>query len=90
MRRITGAEATIRCCIPFDPRLVHSDYYQSKLALEWREWMTRRFTADYFADRTFYQVQVGGQPGDSVPSFRTDRISAVAGREGVPSNRQHL
>ena len=37
-----------------------SDYYQSKLALEWREWMTRRFTAEYFYDRTFYQVQVRG------------------------------
>jgi hypothetical protein len=35
------------------------DYYQSKLSLEWREWMTTRLTAEYFADRTFYQVQVG-------------------------------
>jgi ABC-type uncharacterized transport system fused permease/ATPase subunit len=35
------------------------DYYQSKLSLEWREWMTTRLTAEYFAERTFYQVQAG-------------------------------
>ena len=35
-----------------------SDYYQSKLALEWRQWLTERLTAEYFYDRTFYQVQV--------------------------------
>ena len=29
---------------------------QSKLALEWREWMTARLTEQYFEDRTFYQV----------------------------------
>lgn len=32
---------------------------QSKLALEWREWLTERLTSDYFADRSFYQVQAG-------------------------------
>jgi ABC-type uncharacterized transport system fused permease/ATPase subunit len=32
---------------------------QSKLALEWREWLTRRLTDDYFRDRSFYQVQAG-------------------------------
>ncbi|PSC71984.1 ABC transporter D family member chloroplastic [Micractinium conductrix] len=41
------------------PVYVLRDYYQSKLALEWRQWMTERFTADYFYDRTFYQVQAG-------------------------------
>ncbi|KAI3431377.1 hypothetical protein D9Q98_004431 [Chlorella vulgaris] len=41
------------------PVFVMRDYYQSKLALEWREWMTRRLTAEYFYDRTFYQVQAG-------------------------------
>ena len=29
------------------------------LALEWREWMTRRVTSDYLANRAFYQVQAG-------------------------------
>ncbi len=42
---------------PPAPTPARSDYYQSKLALEWRQWMTERFTADYFHDRTFYQVQ---------------------------------
>ena len=32
---------------------------QSKLALEWREWLTVRLTTEYFADRSFYQVQAG-------------------------------
>ena len=32
---------------------------QSKLALEWREWLTRRLTDDYFRDRSFYQIQAG-------------------------------
>ena len=29
------------------------------LALEWREWMTRRVTSEYLANRAFYQVQAG-------------------------------
>jgi ABC-type uncharacterized transport system fused permease/ATPase subunit len=33
---------------------------QSKLALEWRQWMTERLTLEYFEDRTFYRVQAGG------------------------------
>lgn len=32
---------------------------QSRLALEWREWLTERLTDEYFADRSFYQVQAG-------------------------------
>jgi len=35
------------------------DYFQSSLALEWRSWLTRRITADYFSDRAFYQIQAG-------------------------------
>lgn len=35
------------------------DYYQSRLALEWREWMTEHFTNLYLQNRTFYQVQAG-------------------------------
>eukprot|EP00887_Chlorella_sp_A99_P002377 scaffold10.g2377.t1 len=30
----------------------------SRLSLEWRQWMTTRLTADYFAGRAFYRVQV--------------------------------
>lgn len=41
------------------PVFVFRDYYTSTLALEWREWMTKRFTEEYFRDRTFYQVQAG-------------------------------
>ena len=41
------------------PVFVLRDYYQSKLALEWREWMTGKFTEDYFTDQTFYRVQAG-------------------------------
>ena len=32
---------------------------QSMLALEWREWMTKKVTNDYLANRAFYQVQAG-------------------------------
>ena len=39
------------------PVFVLRDYYQSRLALEWREWMTEQFTRNYFADRTFYRIQ---------------------------------
>lgn len=39
------------------PVFVLRDYYQSRLALEWREWMTERLTRQYFEGRTFYTVQ---------------------------------
>ena len=41
------------------PVFVLRDYVQSTLALDWRNWMTRKLTADYFANRAFYQVQAG-------------------------------
>jgi ABC-type uncharacterized transport system fused permease/ATPase subunit len=41
------------------PVFVLRDFYQARLALEWREWMTRRLTDEYFAGRTFYRVQAG-------------------------------
>ena len=41
------------------PVFVLRDYYQQRLSLEWREWMTRSLTAEYFEGRTFYQVQAG-------------------------------
>ncbi len=30
---------------------------QSKLSLEWREWMTEQLLSQYLADRSFYQLQ---------------------------------
>lgn len=30
---------------------------QSKLALEWRQWMTERLLAEYLSERTFYGLQ---------------------------------
>ncbi|KAK9820926.1 hypothetical protein WJX74_009117 [Apatococcus lobatus] len=44
------------------PVFVFRSYYQDRLALEWRNWMTEDFTKRYFENRTFYQVQVTGQP----------------------------
>ncbi|KAL4519069.1 hypothetical protein Ndes2526A_g00174 [Nannochloris sp. 'desiccata'] len=41
------------------PVFVLRDYYQSRLALDWREWMTKKFTQEYFENQTFYQVQAG-------------------------------
>lgn len=41
------------------PVFVLRDYYQSKLALSWREWMTEQLTQEYFASRTFYKIQSG-------------------------------
>ena len=32
---------------------------QSQLALDWRDYMTRRLTQEYLASRTFYQIQAG-------------------------------
>ncbi len=39
------------------PVFVFKSYYQSKLSLEWRAWMTERLMDDYFAGRTFYSLQ---------------------------------
>ena len=39
------------------PVFVMRDYYQSKLALDWREWMTTRLTDEYFEKRRFYTIQ---------------------------------
>lgn len=36
--------------------------WQSKLALDWRDWMTRRMMDDYFSNRTFYSLQAREQP----------------------------
>ncbi|KAG2448817.1 hypothetical protein HYH02_006168 [Chlamydomonas schloesseri] len=39
------------------PVFVFKSYFQSKLALEWRQWMTERLLAEYLSDRTFYGLQ---------------------------------
>ncbi|WIA11843.1 hypothetical protein OEZ85_011930 [Tetradesmus obliquus] len=41
------------------PVFVFKAYYQQRLALEWREWMTAHLLKQYFADRSFYQLQAG-------------------------------
>lgn len=41
------------------PVFVARDFFQSSLSLDWRNWMTREITADYFSNRAFYQVQAG-------------------------------
>eukprot|EP00879_Flechtneria_rotunda_P026551 GHRR01028321.1.p1 GENE.GHRR01028321.1~~GHRR01028321.1.p1 ORF type:complete len:773 (+),score=316.24 GHRR01028321.1:1160-3478(+) len=41
------------------PVYVFKHYYQNRLALEWREWMTAHLLEQYFADRSFYQLQAG-------------------------------
>ena len=50
------------------PVFVFKSYFQSKLSLEWRQWMTQTLLQDYFSDRTFYQLQAGASRGgpDSV------------------------
>eukprot|EP00798_Chlamydomonas_sp_ICE-L_P008066 gene8066-1307_t len=47
------------------PVFVFKSYYQSKLALEWRQWMTEELMKQYFMDRTFYQLSAGGGGGKS-------------------------
>ena len=32
---------------------------QSRLSLEWRDYMTRKLTEEYFENSTFYQIQSG-------------------------------
>ncbi|MEW5304061.1 MAG: hypothetical protein WDW36_006696 [Sanguina aurantia] len=42
------------------PFFVFRSYFQSKLALEWREWTTEQFLKQYLSNRTFYQLQSAG------------------------------
>ncbi|KAI8462678.1 MAG: ATP-binding cassette transporter [Monoraphidium minutum] len=41
------------------PVFVVKRYFQARLSLEWREWMTARLLSQYFTDRSFYQLQAG-------------------------------
>ncbi len=43
------------------PVFVMRDYYQSKLALDWRLWMTNNLMDEYFTDRKFYTLQASAQ-----------------------------
>ena len=51
---------------------------QSMLALEWREWMTRRVTGEYQANRAFYQVQAGALVDNPDQRFASDVRCAPA------------
>lgn len=46
-----------RCCLWACPSVWLC--LQSRLALEWRQWMTSHLLEQYFADRSFYQLQAG-------------------------------
>ena len=59
---------------------------QSRLALEWREWLTRRLTDDYFRDRSFYQVQAGALVDNPDQRISSDiRCSHLRKRSGPSS-----
>ncbi|GAX72920.1 hypothetical protein CEUSTIGMA_g375.t1 [Chlamydomonas eustigma] len=47
------------------PVFVFKSYFQGKLALEWRQWLTEKLLIDYFSDRSFYQLQAGTGRGGS-------------------------
>lgn len=41
------------------PVFVLRDYYQGRLALQWRQWMTQSLLQRYLEDRSFYTLQSG-------------------------------
>jgi putative ATP-binding cassette transporter len=43
--------------VAYAPLLAGYNYLQKRLGLEWRRWLTGRFVADYFSDRSFYDIQ---------------------------------
>jgi putative ATP-binding cassette transporter len=43
--------------VAYAPLLAGYDYLQKRLGLEWRRWLTGRFVADYFGERSFYEIQ---------------------------------
>jgi ABC-type uncharacterized transport system fused permease/ATPase subunit len=45
------------------PILVLAGYYQSRLALEWRAWLTERLLNEYFGSRAFYRLQASAGGG---------------------------
>ena len=66
-----------RPCPPLPPRRT---YVKDRLALEWRQWLTGRLCASYFAGRAFYRLQVGLAPLHSgTPQLVQQRRSGGAG-----------
>ncbi|GFR42440.1 hypothetical protein Agub_g3347, partial [Astrephomene gubernaculifera] len=43
------------------PVFVFRGYFQSKLSLEWRQWLTQSLLSDYLSRRAFYSLQQGGE-----------------------------
>jgi ABC-type uncharacterized transport system fused permease/ATPase subunit len=39
------------------PALALKNYLQSRLALQWRRWLTQRFLSQYFQEQAFYQLE---------------------------------
>lgn len=58
------------------PVYVLRSYFQSRLALEWREGMTRSFMARYMRDRSFYQLAAGGGGAAVVVDNPDQRIAS--------------
>jgi ABC-type uncharacterized transport system fused permease/ATPase subunit len=70
---------------------------QSRLALEWREWMTSNLLGQYFADRSFYQLQAGAlvdNPDQRIAAdvrwvarvARVGRVGWAGGGGGAPQH----
>ena len=54
----------------------HSIAPQSKLSLEWRQWMTENTLKDYFADRSFYQLTSAPSGSEGAVDNPDQRISS--------------
>lgn len=66
---------------------------QSRLALEWREWLTNKLLGQYFADRSFYQLQAGAlvdNPGEGLVGTQTGSGSSRFRTEPFPTIRDLL
>ena len=60
MRLIDKLDTLLPCCLViFCTPAAAGAGVQQRLALEWREWMTAHLLKQYFADRSFYQLQAG-------------------------------
>jgi len=43
------------------PNLVFQQYFQARLAVKWREWMTSKFFDRYSQNRKYYEIQAAGK-----------------------------
>ena len=41
------------------PLFIFRDYVQSKMHLDWRQWMTRKLLREYLSDKSYYRIQQG-------------------------------